>query len=125
LFVLALVLLNTAAGFGSFSGLPLLSWLLWPALAWRRVCCCTPPLSEADIEKPRTRSRAYRYIRHPLYCSLLLLGQGVRKIPHRFAAARLLAVPFSLLWKKPQRQHSARPTRLQARTKMFIPFWSW
>jgi protein-S-isoprenylcysteine O-methyltransferase Ste14 len=134
--VLALVLLNAGRWFvDPFSGLQLLSWPLLAgsfALAAHAVALlhsAAPPGADIEETTSLVTRGAYRYIRHPLYCSLLLLGLGAFLKAPSLPGLLLLALlaAFAFVTAHVEEPHNLerfgqayRDYRL--RTKMFIPF---
>ena len=134
--VLALVLLNTGSWFvDPFSGLQLLSWLLLAgsfALALHAVLLlhsAAPPGADIEETTSLVTRGAYRYIRHPLYCSLLLLGLGAFLKAPSLPGLLLLALlaAFAFVTAHVEEAHNLQRfgqtyRDYKLRTKMFIPF---
>jgi protein-S-isoprenylcysteine O-methyltransferase Ste14 len=133
---LALVLLNTGRWFvDPFSGLQLLSWLLLGgsfALATHAVALlhsAAPPGGDIEETTSLVTRGAYRYIRHPLYCSLLLLGLGAFLKGPSIPGLLLLALLVGFAFRTAQVEERHNLERFgqtyrdyKLRTKMFIPF---
>jgi protein-S-isoprenylcysteine O-methyltransferase Ste14 len=134
--VLALVLLNAGRWFVEpFSGLQLLSWLLLAgslALAMHAVVLlhsAAPPGADFEETTSLVSRGAYRYIRHPLYCSLLLLGLGAFLKAPSLPGLLLLALlaAFAFVTAHVEEDHNLQRfgqayLEYRLRTKMFIPF---
>jgi protein-S-isoprenylcysteine O-methyltransferase Ste14 len=142
--ILGLVALNAAAWFSDpFSLRQLASWvllltsLLLAAHGFyllRRVGKPDPGIEDATrlgIEKTTrlVRSGAYRYIRHPLYASLLALAWGVFLKGPSWPAALLAAVATGALYltarveeRENLRIFGAEYAVYMRETHMFIPF---
>lgn len=137
--------------FESILILVLMNWRLWfsDPLAWNQIIswvlltiCIYPAVAGFVLLKRKgksveslenttvlVKSGIYRYIRHPLYCSLLILGTGVMfkdpGIPQIIAAIiNLIAILFTA--KIEEKEMTARfgdqYTEYIKQTKMFIPF---
>ncbi len=134
--VLALVLLNAGDWFvNPFSGLQLLSWPLLAgslALALHAVLLlrtAAPPRGDIEDTTSLITRGAYRYIRHPLYCSLLLLGLGALLKRPSIPGLVLLALLAAFATRAAQVEEGDNLQRFGQsyrdyilRTKMFIPF---
>ena len=134
--ILGLFLLNVIHWFlDPFSGLHILSWsLLFVSLflvvhGFHLLRALGRP--EGGIENTTTLVTvgAYRYIRHPLYSSLLLFGWGVFfKHPSLTGGTLVLAATAFLVataWVEEQenlQRFGAEYEAYMKRTKMFIPF---
>ena len=134
--VLALVLLNADRWFvNPISGLQLLSWPLLAgsfALALHAVLLlrtAAPPGGDIEEAISLITRGAYRYIRHPLYCSLLLLGVGAFLKDPSTPGLLLLALLIGFAFRTAQVEEGDNLERFgqayrdyMLRTKMFIPF---
>jgi protein-S-isoprenylcysteine O-methyltransferase Ste14 len=135
-FILAMVLVNIPAWFREpYSGTQLVSWGLLAAsagLALHGFGLLRSMGKPADSIEDTTRlveSGAYRYIRHPLYASLLYFTWGVFfKAPSLLNAGLAGAASLSLYltaWRE-ERENLERfgevYRAMMGRTKRFIPF---
>ena len=134
--ILVLVLLNAKHWFARpFSALQVVSWVLLAASAFLAVQgfillqrMGKPENSIETTTRLVTRG-AYRFIRHPLYSSLALLGTGaflkhVDWLTAALAAANLLAAYFTARIEEGEMLAKFGPeyTAYMKRTKMFIPW---
>ena len=133
---LALILLNAPAWFTNpFTPLQLLSWLLLilsAALAVHGVWLLLSlgrPTTGIETTTQLVRQGAYRYIRHPLYASLLFLGWGafLKEISPWSAALVLVAtVALYATAKAEERENLDKFGESYAayiqETRMFIPY---
>ncbi len=134
--ILALLLLNGEHWFREpFSALQIVSWLLLLASLFLVVhgfyLLRAIGRPEGKIEDTTTLVTvgAYRYIRHPLYASLLLLGWGAFfKHPSllggflALAATAFLVATASVEEAENRRKFGADYAAYMKTTKMFIPF---
>ena len=134
--ILALILLNVDYWFRSpFSALQVVSWLL---LILSLIMAVHGFYMLRKVGKPGagventttliTRG-AYRYIRHPLYSSLLLLGLGVFLKHPSFLTGGLIMVIFVFLLTSARIEETENLQKFGAEyasymktTRMFIPF---
>lgn len=135
--LLALILLNAESWFQNpLSAIQLLSWLtlagsLILALhGFRLLRRVGVPDEDWENTTHLVTVGAYRYIRHPLYCSLLLLGLGAYlKDPSSILGLALLLILFACLYATARVEEVDNLKRFgeayrayQAETKMFIPY---
>jgi len=134
--LLALILLNTDSWFRDpFSSLLLVSWLflagsLVLALhGFRLLRRLGAPERDIEDTTQLVTSGAYRYIRHPLYCSLVLLGVGaLLKEPSLFGLLlfALLSIFVYATARVEERDNVVRfgsaYQEYMEETKMFIPY---
>jgi len=143
--ILALILLNTEYWFAEpFSAAHIVSWLLLffslflAAHGFYLLCVIGKPARESRPTTANFRFEntatlitvgAYKYIRHPLYCSLLLLGWGAfLKRPTVPSVFLILATSVFLFVtaKVEENENLARfgtdYAAYMKGTKMFIPF---
>ena len=134
--ILALLLLNGEHWFREpFSALQIVSWLLLLASLFLAVhgfyLLRSIGRPEGKIEDTTTlvTRGAYRYIRHPLYASLLFLGWGAFfKQPSLLGGALVLATTAFLVVTarveeaENRRKFGADYAAYMKTTKMFIPF---
>ncbi len=135
-FLLALVLVNLRFWLNRpWAPMQVLSWLLLLASAFlalhgfallRRT---GQPSGSIETTTALVTTGAYRYIRHPLYASLLYFGWGVFLKNPSFVAALLAVIGSVFLFltaRTEEEENKARfgdeYLRLMARTKMFAPF---
>lgn len=143
--ILAIILLNTEYWFTEpFSAAHIVSWLL---LFFSLFLAAHGFYLLRVIGKPARESRpttanfrfentatlitvgAYKYIRHPLYCSLLLLGWGAFLKKPTFLTVCLILATSAFLFatakveeKENLRRFGIDYAEYMKRTKMFIPF---
>jgi protein-S-isoprenylcysteine O-methyltransferase Ste14 len=134
--LLALILLNTGSWFRDpFSPLHLVSWLflagsLVLALhGFRLLRLAGAPQGDIEDTTQLVTSGAYRYMRHPLYCSLLILGVGAFLKDPNLLGFLLFALLFVFVYataKVEERVNIARfgsaYQEYMEETKMFIPY---
>lgn len=134
--LLALVILNAKDWFRDPLVLrQLISWLflaasLFLALAgFRYLRAAGAPKGDIENTTQLVTSGPYRWIRHPLYCSLLLMGVGAfLKDPSLVGGSLflLLALFVYATGRVEERDNLARFGRVyreyMARTKMFVPY---
>jgi protein-S-isoprenylcysteine O-methyltransferase Ste14 len=135
-FLLALVLVNVRLWFNRPCGLlQVLSWFLLLVSAFLALHGFVllrktgQPSGSIETTTALVTTGAYRYIRHPLYASLVYFGWGVfLKNPSPVAALLVLiaSVFLFLTARTEEGENKARfgdeYLRLMARTKMFVPF---
>ena len=134
--LIGLVLLNTSYWFRRpFSPLQLLSWLLlagslaMAAHGFYLLKVTGKPRQGIEDTTVLVRRGAYRYIRHPLYTSLLLLGWGafLKDVSLFSAAFVFLATAFVYVTARIEETENrekfgASYEQYMKSTKMFIPF---
>jgi protein-S-isoprenylcysteine O-methyltransferase Ste14 len=134
--LLGLVIINSGAWFKDPSApLQLISWIsligsLMLALhGFRLLRSLGAPSGDIENTTRLVTSGAYRYIRHPLYSSLLLLGVGAFLKQISFLSASLLLglVIFIFLTARVEEADNlarfGEPYReYMSQTKMFVPF---
>jgi len=134
--LLALILLNAEHWFRDiFSPLQIISWLLLLASLIMAVhgfyLLHAVGRAKNGIENTQTLVRlgAYKYIRHPLYCSLLLFGLGALfKNPALISGIlALIACAFLFAAAKVEEAENLRKfgtdySKYMKTTRMFIPF---
>jgi protein-S-isoprenylcysteine O-methyltransferase Ste14 len=135
--IFILVLLNWRLWFKDpFSGFQIISWVLliasiYPGIAGYLTLHKKGKPEDNHIERTTVivKSGIYKYIRHPLYCSLLLLGTGVMfKDPGKLqlvcGAVNLLAIYFTARLEEKEMIKKFGPGYIQYmyETKMFIPY---
>jgi len=134
--ILVLILLNAKHWFERpFSVLQVVSWALLAASAFLAVHGFIllhrlgKPEHGIEMTTRLVTLGAYRFIRHPLYGSLALLGTGtflkhVDWLTAALAAANILAAYFTarIEEKEMLAKFGAEYAAYMARTKMFIPF---
>jgi protein-S-isoprenylcysteine O-methyltransferase Ste14 len=135
--IFMLVLLNLRVWFHDpFSPFQIISWILlivcfYPAVAGFILLSIKGKPDDNHIERTTelVKSGIYKYIRHPLYCSLLLLGTGIMfKDPGKFqlilGAVNLLAIYFTARLEESEMKKKFGPAYIEYMhgTKMFIPF---
>ena len=88
-----------------------------------------PPGADVEETTSLVMRGAYRYIRHPLYCSLLLLGLGAFLKAPSLPGLLLLALlaAFAFVTAHVEIDHNLQRLgqaylEYRLRTKMFIPF---
>ena len=133
--VLVVVLLNAPVWFHALSPRQILSWVLLlgsailPAHGFYLLHTVGAPRGGVENTTTLVTSGVYRYIRHPLYCSLLLgIWGAFLKRPSQLAGA--VAVAGSLVTvataKVEERENlkkfGADYQTYRSRTKMFVPF---
>ena len=134
--ILGLLLLNGSVWFRDPFSLPqIASWILLSAsffLAGHSVWIylkLSAPRSEFEDSTRLVRRGAYRYIRHPMYSSLLLLAWGVFWKAPSWPGAALVAVATACLLataraeeRENLRFFGPAYAATMRQTKMFIPF---
>lgn len=134
--LLAMILLNVERWFWNpFSLLQVASWSLLLAsllLAWhgfRLLRIMGRPQGPIENTTQLVTAGAYHYIRHPLYCSLILLGLGIYlKSPSAMGTLLLVVLGASLYAtgrveeSENLRKFGDEYARYLRATKMFIPF---
>lgn len=134
--LLALVLVNADRWFDEpFSAVQIASWLLLVASGYlviegiRLLRKVGRPVDELEGTTVLVVEGAYRYIRHPLYASLLFLGWGAFLKEVTVTAAVLAVAASACLLATAlveQRENAAKFGQqyedYMKRTKMFIPF---
>lgn len=135
--ILALILLNVGGWFQNpFSAHQIVSWVLLCASLFRALhgFYLLSKIGKAKIYNIEATTAlvmvgAYRYIRHPLYSSLLFMGWGVFfKDPSFFgiilvlAASAFVTITAKVEEKENLRKFGADYAEYMKRTKMFIPF---
>ena len=134
--IFILVLLNIRVWFhDAFSWHQIISWILliasiYPGLAGYFLLK-RKGRSEKSFENTTVlvRSGVYKYIRHPLYCSLLLLGTGVMfKDPDTLrlilGAINIIAIYFTakVEEKEMMARFGSEYVNYMKETKMFVPY---
>jgi protein-S-isoprenylcysteine O-methyltransferase Ste14 len=134
--IFILLLLNIKVWFREpFSWHQIISWILlfssiYPGLAgYLLLKRKGKPEKSFESTTMLVKSGIYRYIRHPLYCSLLLLGTGVMfKEPGTlqiiFGVANIAAIYLTarIEEKEMTAKFSDQYTDYMKETKMFVPF---
>lgn len=135
--IFILVMLNWRVWFTDpFSGFQIISWVfllasIYPGIAGYLTLHKQGKPEENHIERTTVvvKSGVYKYIRHPLYCSLLLLGTGVMfkdpgKVQIICGAVNLLAIYFTARLEEKEMINKFGPEYKQYmnETKMFIPY---
>ncbi|MCU0461693.1 MAG: isoprenylcysteine carboxylmethyltransferase family protein [Bacteroidales bacterium] len=135
--IFILVLLNWKVWFKDpFSGHQIISWILlfaciYPAIAGYLSLHKRGKPEDNHIERTTilVKSGIYKFIRHPLYCSLLVLGTGIMfkdpgKLQLILGAVNLLAIYFTARIEEKEMIKKFGPEYIQYmfETKMFIPF---
>ena len=134
--ILALILLNLEHWFSDpFSGLQIVSWLLLISSlilavhGFYMLSTLGRPKGGIDNTTTLVMRSAYRYIRHPLYSSLLLFGWGVFfKAPSLLGSVLVIITSaFLIATAKVEeaenlRKFGAEYAEYRGITKMFIPF---
>ena len=135
--IFILVLMNWKVWFmDPFSLFQIISWVcllgsIYPVIAGFLTLRSKGKPEENHIERTTVlvKTGIFRYIRHPLYCSLLVLGTGVMfKDPGTlqliFGAVNLLAIYFTARIEEKEMIKKFGPEYIQymTGTKMFIPF---
>lgn len=134
--ILALVLLNVDRWFSDpFSVLQLPSWLLLMGSAvlaihgFYLLRLIGKPVGSIEKTTELVQVGAYRYIRHPLYASLLLFALGAFLKDVSLSASFLFVIVFVFLYataRAEERQNletfGVEYAEYIRRTKMFIPF---
>ncbi|HNY15036.1 MAG TPA: isoprenylcysteine carboxylmethyltransferase family protein [Bacteroidales bacterium] len=135
--IFILLLLNLKVWFKNpFSAYQVISWIflfasIYPGIAGFLTLHRKGSPEENHIERTTVlvKTGIYKYIRHPLYCSLFLLGTGiVFKEPARFqlllGAINLLAVYFTARMEEKEMIKKFGPEYIEYMhgTRMFIPY---
>jgi protein-S-isoprenylcysteine O-methyltransferase Ste14 len=134
--LLALVLLNSDTWFRDpFTTIQLISWiflagsLLLALHGFQLLRIAGSPKEDIEETTQLVTIGAYRYIRHPLYCSLLVLGVGTflkEPSPLGFLLFFLVVVFVYATGKVEERDNLTRfgsaYREYMQKTKMFIPF---
>jgi protein-S-isoprenylcysteine O-methyltransferase Ste14 len=134
--LLAMILLNAERWFRHpFSLIQIASWiLLFSSIllalhGFRLLRILGQPEGQIENTTILVTSGAYHYIRHPLYCSLILLGLGIYlKNPSAIGTLLLVVLGVSLYAtgrveeSENLRKFGDEYARYLERTKMFIPF---
>ncbi|UCF60291.1 MAG: isoprenylcysteine carboxylmethyltransferase family protein [Anaerolineaceae bacterium] len=134
--LLALIILNVDSWFHDpFSPMHIVSWILLTASlllaihGFRLLRIAGSPKGDIEDTTRLITTGAYQYIRHPLYCSLLLLGVGVfLKRPTLLDSSLLIILLISVYAtaKVEERDNIIKfGHEYQAymeKTRMFIPF---
>jgi len=135
--IFILVLLNWRLWFKDpLSGFQIISWVflfasIYPGIAGYLTLHRKGKPENNNIERTTVivKSGIYKYIRHPLYCSLLLLGTGVMfkdpgKVQIICGAVNLLAIYFTarLEEKEMINKFGLGYIQYMRETKMFIPY---
>jgi protein-S-isoprenylcysteine O-methyltransferase Ste14 len=135
--IFILLLLNLKVWFKDpFSPFQIISWVLlfaciYPAIAGFVLLHKKGKPDDSHIERTTVlvKSGIYKYIRHPLYCSILLLGTGVMfkdpgKLQLILGAVNLLAIYFTARLEEKEMIKKFGPEYIQYmfETKMFIPY---
>ena len=135
--IFILVMLNWRVWFKDpFSPYQILSWLflfasIYPGIAGFLTLHGKGKPEDNHIERTTVlvKSGIYKYIRHPLYCSLFLLGTGVMLkdlglIQLIFGSVNLLAVYFTarIEEKEMTSKFGTQYKEYMNETKMFIPY---
>ncbi len=134
--IFILTMLNLKVWFHDpFSLFQIISWILLVLSAWMGIAgfliLKRKGKSEKDFEATTVliKSNIYRYIRHPLYLSLILLGTGIMlKDPDMvqliLGAVNLVALYITSRIEETEmiERFGHEYTRYMKETKMFIPF---
>lgn len=135
--IFILVLLNLKVWFREpFSAFQIISWILliasiYPGIAGFIFLYKMGKPEENHIERTTVlvKTGIYKYIRHPLYCSLLLLGTGIMfKDPGRLqlivGAVNMLGIYFTARLEEKEMTAKFGPQYIEYmyETKMFIPY---
>jgi protein-S-isoprenylcysteine O-methyltransferase Ste14 len=135
--IFILVLLNFRYWFRDpFSFLQILSWIflfssIYPGIAGYLTLHIKGKPEENHIERTTVlvKTGIYKYIRHPLYCSLLLLGTGIM-LKHAgivqlfLGAVNILAIYLTARIEEGEMVKKFGPdyTEYMSGTRMFIPY---
>ena len=136
--LLGLALLNLGVWFHQpWSGLQVVSWLFLLASAFLALHAFAllrklgRPTGAIETTTVLVTSGAYRYIRHPLYASLLYFGWGVFFKDPSMGSSILVGLASISLFLTAKAEETgnlakfgAEYTALMARTKMFVPLLS-
>ena len=135
--IFILLMLNWRVWFkDAFSTHQILSWIflfasIYPVIAGYLTLHGKGKPEDNHIERTTVlvKSGIYKYIRHPLYCSLFLLGTGVMLkdpgiIQLIFGGVNLLAVYFTARIEEREMIKKFGPEYIQymSETKLFIPY---
>ncbi|MCX6335095.1 MAG: isoprenylcysteine carboxylmethyltransferase family protein [Bacteroidia bacterium] len=135
--IFILLMLNLKVWFKDpFSGFQIISWVLlfvsiYPGIAGYITLHKKGKPEDNHIERTTVvvKSGIFKYIRHPLYCSLLILGTGVMfkdpgKLQLILGAVNLLAIYFTARIEEKEMTKKFGPDYLKymTETKMFIPY---
>ena len=134
--LLAMLLLNAEHWFWNpFSLIQIASWILLTSSlllslhGFRLLRIMGKPQGQIEDTTRLVTAGAYHYIRHPLYCSLILLGLGIYlKNPSAVGTVLLLLLGTSLYAtgrveeSENLRKFGDEYARYLETTKMFIPF---
>lgn len=134
--IFILVLLNYKTWFHDpFSGFQIVSWIFLLASVYPGIAGYLTLKKQGKSEKNfenttvLVTSGIYKYIRHPLYCSLLLFGTGVMfkdpgKLQIILGAVNLLAIYFTARIEEKEMigRFNEDYVAYMHKTKMFIPF---
>jgi protein-S-isoprenylcysteine O-methyltransferase Ste14 len=134
--ILVLILLCAPVWFAhAWEWNQLISWIILagaiplPLSGFHALRTAGKPEGQIENTTALVISGVYRYIRHPLYSSLLLLGTGVffKEITWLTAACALVNVWAMVATAKTEEREMLKKfgdeyTRYMKRTKMFIPF---
>ena len=135
--IFVLVMLNWRVWFmDPFSPMQIISWILlfgsiYPAVAGYLALHRKGKPEDSHIERTTVlvKTGIYRFIRHPLYCSLLLLGTGVMfkdtgKMQLILGSVNLLGIYFTARIEEKEMIKKFGPEYIEYMygTKMFIPF---
>jgi len=135
--IFILVMLNWRLWFKDpFSGFQIISWVflfasIYPGISGYITLHRKGKPEDKHIERTTVivKSGIYKYIRHPLYCSLLLLGTGVMfkdpgKVQIICGAVNILAIYFTarLEEKEMIKKFGHGYIQYMHETKMFIPY---
>lgn len=134
--LLAMLLLNAERWFRNpFSLIQIASWiLLFSSIllalhGFRLLRILGQPQGQIENTTILVTTGAYQYIRHPLYCSLILLGLGIYLKDPSAVGTLLLVVLGASLYATGRVEESENLhkfgdeyARYLERTKMFIPF---
>ena len=135
--IFILVLLNWKVWFHNpFSVYQIISWILlftciYPGIAGFVLLHRKGKPEDGHIERTTVivKSGIYKYIRHPLYCSLLLLGTGIMfKYPGNlqlvFGAVNLVALYFTARIEEKEMiaKFDEEYIQYMSGSRMFIPF---
>jgi len=134
--LLGLVLLNTDTWFRDpFSSIQLFSWiflvssLVLAIHGFRLLYTAGSPERDIEDTTQLVTTGAYRYIRHPLYCSLLLGGVGAFLKNPSLPGLLLFIILFAFVYATGRveerdnlKKFGSAYRRYMEKTKMYIPF---
>ena len=134
--ILLLLLLNYEHWFvNPFSSVQMLSWILMTlsvflaSYGFYLLRVIGKPMGSIEATTKLVVQGAYKYIRHPLYASLILFGWGVFFKDVRLLGGLLAAVNTGFLYGAAQVEERGNVLKFgeeyhayRTRTKMFVPF---